>query len=137
MVVEFTRRPHGDHNPKHGGLYFMAADNWHHLEGTYPEIGLFRLYLYDDYGQPLPQDAVRLIVARVVTKETFDTVTRTTHEITAYPLVRVPGGAYLEARIESLPLPARVTAKVRFRSDGPEHRFDFSFDEFSREPASR
>ena len=29
----------------------MAPDNWHHLEGTYPEEGVFRVYLYDNFSQ--------------------------------------------------------------------------------------
>ena len=134
MVVKYTRRPHGDHNPKHGGLYFMAPDNWHHLEGTYPEKGLFRLYLYDDYGKPLPPEAVGLVQARVVTKETFDSATRTTHEISAFPLTGIVRSGYLEARIDPLSLPAQVTAKVKFRKDGSEYRFDFVFPDFSNEP---
>jgi hypothetical protein len=135
MIVKYTRRPHGDHNPKHGGLYFMAPDYWHHLEGTYPQRALFRLYLYDDYGNPLSQEAVRLVQARAVTNETFDSATRTTHEITAYPLTAAPRLGYLEARIDQ-GLPARVTAKVKFSKDGPEHRFDFSFADVTQEPVA-
>jgi hypothetical protein len=134
MAVKYARRPHGDHNPKHGGLYFMAPDNWHHLEGTYPEKGLFRLYLYDDYGRPLPPEAVGLAQARLVTKETFDSTTRATQEISAYPLTAAPQSGYLEARIDPLTFPAQVTAKVKFRKEGSEYRFDFAFADFTSEP---
>lgn len=134
-VVKYTRRPHGDHNPKHGGLYFMAPDNWHHLEGTYPEKGRFRLYLYDEYGKPLPPQAVGLVQARAVTKETFDTTMRTSREINAYPLTAALHREYLEARIDPPPFPAQVTAKVRFRKEGSEYRFDFTFADFSTEPS--
>ena len=43
MVPKRAPRAHGNHNAQHGGLFFMAPDNWTHLEGTYPEAGLFRV----------------------------------------------------------------------------------------------
>ena len=135
MVKKFTPRPHGNHNPQHGGLFFMAPDNWHHLEGTLPRAGVFRLYLYDDYTKPLPRDQVQKASARLVINETFDPATKTSKEISAVPLVPAQNGRYLEARIAQTTLPAQMAAKVRFQAAAPEHRFDFTFAEYSKEPA--
>ena len=51
---------------------------------------------------------------RVVTKEAFDPKTGTTRELASTPLVLARNGAFLEARIEPLPLPAKMTAKISF-----------------------
>lgn len=132
-VPRYTVRAHGDHNPKHGGIFFMAPDNWHHLEGTYPEAGRFRLYVYDDYSKPLSPGEARKVRARVVTKEEFDPKTRATRELASAPLVLAPTGAFFEARLDPLPLPARMTAKISFSADDKESRFDFAFPSYSRD----
>jgi Heavy metal binding domain len=132
MVKRYAARAHGNHNPQHGGQFFMAPDNWHHVEGAYLSTGVFRLYLYDDFTKPLPLDQVRAVTARIVTKQTFDTATKTTKELAAASLVR--NGRFLEARIGKLALPAQMTAKVSFKKGGPEHVFDFAFEGFSKEP---
>jgi hypothetical protein len=134
MIKTRTLRPHGNHNPQYGGQFFMAPDNTHHLEGAFPRARVFRLYLYDDYARPLPADRMKAVKARVVTNETFDTATRTTREIAAFPLNKV-GRGYLEARVDTARLPAQLTAKVKFKSDAPEYRFDFTFTELSKKPA--
>ena len=94
-----TLRPHGNHNPQHGGQFFMAADNWHHVEGTYPRAGVFRLYVYDDYARPLSAANLRKVAARVVTDERYDPKTRTSTDLKAFPLRPSRDGAYLEARV--------------------------------------
>jgi len=43
-----------DHEPKHGGVFFMAPDRVHHLEGVLLPGGTFKVYLYDDYTRPIP-----------------------------------------------------------------------------------
>jgi heavy metal-binding protein len=137
MIVRRTLRPHGNHNPQHGGQFFMASDNWHHLEGAYPRPGVFRLYLYDDYARPLPADRLKAIRARVVTKEIFDARTRTTAEVAASPLRLVREAEYLEARIDGAGFPLELTAKVKLDAGSDELRFDFTFTEPTRDPLPR
>ena len=131
MIPRYTARAHGDHNPKHGGIFFMAPDNWHHLEGTYPVAGRFRVYVYDDYSKPLSAAKARRVRGRVVTKEAFDPKTGTTRELASTPLVLARNGAFFEARLDPLPLPAKLTAKIAFTSDDKESRFDFTFLSYS------
>jgi hypothetical protein len=133
-VQRRTLRPHGNHNPQHGGQFFMAADNWHHVEGTYPRAGVFRIYVYDDYARPLAPAALRRVVARVVTNERYDAKTRTSTDLTAFPLRPSRDGAYLEARVTGVTFPAAMTAKIKLKPDAPEYRFDFTFAAITKEP---
>jgi Heavy metal binding domain len=132
----YVQSTHANHNPRHGGLFFMAPDLWHHLEGTYESDETFRVYLYDDYTRPLSAELAKQVAGRVVTKETFDAATKTTKEITAFPLKLSPDGDYLEARPGRMKLPAEMTAKVKFKSGDQEYRFDFTFGEFSVDKAA-
>jgi hypothetical protein len=136
MMPRYTARAHGDHNPKHGGIFFMAPDNWHHLEGTYPAAGRFRVYVYDDYSKPIRLAQARKVRGRVVTKEAFDPKTGTTRELASTPLVLARNGAFFEARLDPLALPAKLTAKISFSSEDKESRFDFTFPGYSRDVAS-
>ena len=115
---KYSPRPHGNHNPQHGGGFFMAPDNWHHLEGAYYSTGNFRLYLYDDFTKPLPLKDVRAAQARLFLKDGQEV-----------PLAR--NGRFLEAKLGKLPLPLSVQAKVKFDEKSPEHQFDFTFEKFS------
>jgi len=109
---ELRSMAHGDHNPRHGGLFFMAADRFHHLEGALSE-GRFRLYLYDSYTEPLPASAA---TARVGDARLDPT----------------PDGAALEIPFGGA-LPAEITAHVDFGAG--EQRFDFIFTEESVPPS--
>jgi hypothetical protein len=127
MVKKYAPRPHGNHNPQHGGQFFMASDNWHHLEGTYLPTGVFRMHLYDDYTKPLPVAQVRTISGAVVVKDPR------TGEDKTIPLTR--SGQYLQGTVGKLPFPAVMYAKVKFKPEAPDNRFDFTFDSYSKEPA--
>jgi hypothetical protein len=135
MEKRYTQSTHANHNPRHGGLFFMAPDLWHHLEGAYVD-DVMRIYLYDDYTKPLAPELRNAVTGRIVTKETFDPTTRTTKEITVFPLKVAADGEYLEARVGRLKFPAEMTAKLRFTKGGDEYRFDFTFAEYSVDKTS-
>lgn len=126
-------RAHADHNPRFGGQFFMASDNWHHLEGTYPRAGLFRVHLYDNFTKPMQASGM---VGRAVVREEFDSATRTYRELEVYPLRPGPDGLTLDAAIRNDRLPYTVTAKITFDEKTPEQRFDFTFPAYSRIPPS-
>jgi hypothetical protein len=133
LVSSTSARPHQDHSPKHGGIFFMAPDAWHHLEGSYPEDGVFRVHLYDNFSHPLSAKAFK---GRAVLKESFDPATRETKELVAYPLLPSRDGRYLEARVPSGTLPLELAAKIQFEKDGPFERFDFVFASLSSSAAA-
>jgi hypothetical protein len=118
LVARYTLRPHGDHNPKHGGNFVMAPNNWH-LEATHPAASQFRLYVYDDYSRPfIPKG----FAGRIVTGDT------------SIPFRAAPGASFLQARVADAALPATVVVKARFDEKQPEYHFDFQFYEYSKEP---
>ena len=117
---------HMDHTPRQGGTVFMGADpfSFLHVEGTYPEPGVFRLY--GTNGDREPVDVTNW-GGRAVTEEEYDETTDEFVEITVFDLVPSPDGAYLEALIPNGAESASVTAKVFFQQDLPNQRFDFIF----------
>jgi len=126
-ITKRTLRPHGNHNPQHGGQFFMAPDNWHHLEGTYPRPGQFRLHLYDDYARALDAPKLQAITGRLVTEERYDPATRTTTEVRSAALRLSRDGTTLEAAPAHKSWPVRATLKIVLKKGEPEHRFDFTF----------
>ena len=118
LLATYSLRPHGDHNPKHGGNFIMAPNNWH-VEATHPAPSQFRLYVYDDYSRPfIPKGFTSRIVAGD----------------TSIPFTPASGGAFLHARVPEAALPATIVVKARFEHTQPEYRFDFQFYDYSKDP---
>ena len=116
---EMTTRvsEHGDHNPRHGGVLFMAPNGTHHLEGTL-EDGAFRLYFYDSFTRPIEPGSFE---ARLVPADQ-----------NGAPLgdpVALSGAAdALETDVAAnAGERAAFTAFVRFPERDEEDRFDFIF----------
>jgi hypothetical protein len=128
--IGYELRAHGDHNPRHGGQFFMASDAWHHLEGTYPENGLFRVFFYDNFTKPMPAKGM---TGTVVIRDKND------KEIASAPLVAGKNPSTMEAKIPAADaaVPLRATAKMKFTPAMAEQPFDFQFNEYSKdtEPA--
>ena len=118
LVATYALRPHGDHNPKHGGNFIMAPNNWH-VEATHPGPSQFRLYVYDEYSRPFVPKG---FTSRIVAGDT------------SFPFIPAAGGAFLEAHMPQAALPATIGVKARFESGQREYRFDFQFHDYSKDP---
>ncbi len=119
---------HMDHTPLHGGWQFFMADNlYHHLEGTMPEEGVFKLYLYDDWKTPL--DARNFKGALFIESEDATTGDFTETEYTLEALKE--GDTWLTA---NLPTGFPVDFYITIWLAGEEKRYDFSFEELTVEP---
>ena len=116
---EMTTRvsEHGDHNPRHGGVLFMAPDGVHHLEGAL-ENGAFRLWFYDSFTRPLEPApfAARVVAADERGDPLGDPVT-----------LSAAAGALETAVAARAGERAAFTAFVRFPERDEEDRFDFIF----------
>jgi hypothetical protein len=120
-------RAHGDHNPVHGGQFFMAEDSWHHVEGTYPSAGLFRLFFYDNFKKPL---AGKNFNGSLIVLDKSD------KELATVQFAPSRDGNTLEARIpqQLASLPLKAAATVKYDPKSREQRFDFAFTELSKDP---
>ena len=133
-MVDAAPGAHMDHTPRHGGTVFMAPDSFHHIEGAYPEEGIFRLYATDNYREAVDVSAWS---GRIVLEEEYDAATDEFIEVVAVELIPEPGGQFLEAVSGNVSIPAEIIAKVTFGVGGeefPEERFDFIFSDYSADP---
>jgi hypothetical protein len=119
--------PHTDHESNHGGTFFMALDNRHHLEGVLDFPGVFRVYLYDDHTQPLDRASIGQAQARVIWGEEDGAP-----EIELKPSA---DGSVLEARAPgAMRFPVVLTLLVRFpgaAANAKPELFTFPFSEYT------
>lgn len=108
METRTVAMAHGDHNPRHGGILFMAPNGYHHLEGTLNEEGRFRLYLYDDFTRPLAVEGFQARAGEL-------------------PMEASPDGTSLSVNVERSLDPVEVVLHLWFPDETEEARFDFIF----------
>ena len=93
---------HAVHEPQHGGVFFMARDNWHHLEGTLPSEHELRIYLYDNFTKPLDAEGFSGELTVQPVNDQDDEV----GQAVTVPVKPVPGKTYLTAELpKSIKLP--------------------------------
>jgi hypothetical protein len=125
--MKLTRmREHADHDPKHGGVFFMASDQFHHLEGTLAADGEFRIYFYDNFTRSIPAEKFKVEVgARPKGAD------RSANK--PFTMKLEPGKAFLTGKIDSsLKFPIAVRAFIDFKDGKNPQVFDFEYDEPSK-----
>ena len=111
---------HTDHRPRHGGVFFMSSDNWHHLEGVFVPPSEFRIYFYDNFTRAMSAQSFEATVEFV-----SQTAGENPVSVTLSPSA---GGAYLSAAVPvACVIPPTAAAKVRLKADAAQEVFNFSF----------
>ena len=121
---------HEDHDPKHGGIFFMALDEVHHLEGTLSTPGMFRVYLYDAMTMPLNDEKMQEASGTLHWGEFPDPP--------AIPLKVGHEDGMLMAELDrEIEFPVTLTLLLNLPDapDGESELFNFIFDEYSKPPA--
>lgn len=118
---------HLDHYSKHGGTFFMALDNYHHLEGVLVRPGIFRVYIYDAYTRPVSPEELAKTEATVIWGDKDGSP-----QIELKPNA---DGSALEAQApEPVRFPVTLTLLCRFPGAAPNTRaelFTFPFSHYS------
>lgn len=112
------------HKANHGGRFSLALNDEYHIEGSYPEAGLFRLHFYDKESCPIPSAPFS---GRLLFQEAQQSI-----ELSASP-----DGTHLFGQLPTT-LPVSVTAIVRLPHPqtgvvSTEH-FSYNFHKLSKKP---
>ena len=118
---------HQDHDPRHGGTFFMALDGIHHLEGILVPPATFRVYVYDTHTSPISGGELQKAEGKVLWGDSPDAP-----EIVLRP---ASDGECLEAELgEPARFPVTLTLLLRFPGAPPQSRpelFTFPFSHYS------
>lgn len=125
---------HSDHTPKHGGIFFMASDKWHHLEGILASPTEFRVYFYDNFTKPISAKPYEATVEVVREDDKGQEVGRAT----TLSMKASKEGAYLVAAIpQDYSLPLYFTVRVKLREGERPALFNFTFDKVTDQPKEK
>ena len=118
MVVQSMA--HSDHSPKHGGLFFMDSDQWHHLEGVLISATEFRVYIYNNFTRPMAVSSMA--------KGSSIEIAGVSGNI---PFTSSADNAYLMAILPATNFPISISAKILFEGQSQPSLFGFTFDTLS------
>lgn len=122
-------KSHLDHKPKHGGIFFMAPNQVHHLEGTMSATKELRIYFFDEYTKPIPAD--KFTAEGKAWNEGAPETDRKPLKIAVEQ-----GKSFLASKVDpSITFPMSLKVFVDFKDGAKPVLFDFDFAEPSKEPA--
>jgi hypothetical protein len=123
-------KSHLDHDAKHGGAFFMAPDQKHHLEGTLSATNEFRVYFYDEYTKSIPADKFTG-EAKAWNKGAGEADRK------PLKLALAPDKSFLTGKVDaSVKMPLSIKAFIDFKDGQKPQVFDFDFNEPSKEPSA-
>lgn len=116
---------HTDHNPKHGGDFFMASDGWHHVEIALMPGRELRVYVYDNYTKPNSGAHLAKAVVTMPGLKKAETIELKASE----------GGAILRATLpEDVAFPIEAAVRVAFANARENWMlFNVSYKKFSED----
>jgi hypothetical protein len=119
FIVRAAAQPAHDHTPRHGGLLLPVVHDTLHIEAVWPMQRIVHVFVYDEAMRAIAPDRLPGIRGRIgVGGETF--------------ALRPSGDGFLEARIPSSAIPARMTLELALTA-GDEQPFDLVFPGYSVE----
>jgi hypothetical protein len=129
LVDGTIKMPHASHDPHYGGIFFMARDTWHHVEGAMPAPGVFRFHLFDNYSIPM---TTMHASGRVIFQEFRDENGNQARPPIEAPLLEAPDGVSFMVSDRRFQLERDFHVLMRFEADQTdEDRFDFAFYEYT------